>query len=100
MFNLPNWVYEPLPYLYVVLGIVTTYGLDTLLGKTSGIMLIVAGIIIAYMRHNYRRLLKIRMEREAWLKDQSVRRKRVKQVWLRDPAQLFREEMDCYNDDF
>ena len=56
MFNLPNWVYEPLPYLYVGLGIVTTYGLDTLLGKTSGIMLIVAGIIIAYMRHNYRRL--------------------------------------------
>ena len=100
MFNLPNWVYEPLPYLYVGLGIVTTYGLDTLLGKTSGIMLIVAGIIIAYMRHNYRRLLKIRMEREAWLKDQAERRKREKQAWLRDQAQRYREDLDRKNEDF
>jgi hypothetical protein len=98
--NLPNWIYEPLPYVYVGTGIVTTYGLDSLLGKTSGIMLILGGIIIGYMRTKYRHLLRIRLEREAWLKDQAEKRKREKQAWLRDQAQRYRDELARKEEDF
>lgn len=98
--NLPNWIYEPLPYVYVGAGIVTTYGLDSMLGKTSGIMLILGGIIIGYMRQKYRHLLRIRLEREAWLKEQAEKRKREKQAWLRDQAQRYRDELARKEEDF
>lgn len=53
--NIPDWLYEPLPYLYTLAGIATVVMLDVLIGKLSGILLISAGIVIWHLRFVYRR---------------------------------------------
>ncbi len=98
--NFPKELYEPLPYLYVGVGLATTFGLETLLGRISGIMLVGAGLIIGYQRYTYRRQLRIRQEREAWLKTEAERRKREKQAWLRNQAQKYRDALAQKDEDF
>ena len=53
--NLPEWLYEPLPYLYVLMGLIATYVLDAAIGKMSGVLLISAGVVIWQLRFSYRR---------------------------------------------
>lgn len=98
--HFPKELYEPLPYVYVGVGIATTFGLETLLGKVSGIMLVAGGIIIGYQRYSYRQKLRIRQEREAWLKAEADRKKREKQAWLRDQAQHYRDALAKKDEDF
>lgn len=98
--HFPKELYEPLPYVYVGVGVATMYGLETLLGKTSGVMLVAAGIIIGYQRYTYRRQLRIRQEREAWLKAEAERRRREKQAWLREQAQKYRDALARRDEDF
>lgn len=58
MVKLPVWLYEPLPYLYTCAGAVALWRLDDTLGEISGLLLISAGLVIASMRRDYRKLLK------------------------------------------
>ncbi len=98
--HFPKELYEPLPFVYLGAGLATTIGLETLLGRISGIMLVAAGIIIGYQRYSYRRQLRIRQAREAWLKAEADRRKREKQAWLRDQAQQYRDALAKKDEDF
>jgi len=53
--NMPDWLYEPLPYLYLMMGLLATIVLDAYVGKISGLMLISAGIVTWNLRFIYRR---------------------------------------------
>ncbi len=97
---LPNWLYEPLPYVYAGAGLIATVSLDTITGRFSGILLITAGIVVGYQRFEHRRLLKERQERQAWLQEQAQKRKIQKQIWLREQAQKYREEIERKEEDF
>ncbi len=55
MVKLPNWLYEPLPFLYVAAGALALWRLDDVVGELSGLLLISAGLVIANMRHEYRK---------------------------------------------
>ncbi|MEW5769507.1 MAG: hypothetical protein AB1831_04000 [Pseudomonadota bacterium] len=53
--NMPDWLYEPLPYLYTLMGFIAISMLDVWVGKLSGVMLISAGVVIWHLRFTYRR---------------------------------------------
>jgi hypothetical protein len=53
--NIPIWIYEPLPYLYALMGVIAILTLDALVGKISGLMLISAGVVVWHQRIRYRR---------------------------------------------
>jgi hypothetical protein len=53
--NIPDWLYEPLPYLYVLMGLIATIVLEHSVGKLSGVMLISAGFVVWNLRFTYRR---------------------------------------------
>jgi len=97
---LPNWLYEPLPYVYSVAGIVSTFTLDTLVGRFSGILLITAGIVVGFQRFEYRRFKAQRQERLDWLKEQADKKKRQRQDWLRHQADELRDEIERKKNDF
>lgn len=61
---LPDWLYEPLPYIYALVGILTAYNLDMLLGRISGLLLISAGVIVWHLRFQHRREMKRRKLRK------------------------------------
>lgn len=99
MATLPNWLYEPLPYIYSTTGVIATLSLDTYIGTLSGILLMSAGILIWYLRFDHRSQIKARQERITWLKDQAEKRKRGKQAWLRQQADEYRGKKE-QDDDF
>lgn len=52
--NLPKWLYESLPYVYVA-GAFATVGLTrNAIGLVSGVLLLSAGALVLSMRHSYR----------------------------------------------
>lgn len=51
---LPKWLYETLPYVYIVGGIGTTAMLQNIVATISGVLLLSAGALVLTMRHNYR----------------------------------------------
>jgi len=97
---LPNWIYEPLPYLYAGAGVVAIMNLDTVIGRISGILLITAGLVVGYQRYEYRSFQKQRIERQNWLREQARKKKTSRQEWLRAQAKQFREDINHKNDDF
>ena len=52
---LPRKLYELLPYLYILTGIVSASLVDSMIVRISSILLILAGIFVFIMRWNYRR---------------------------------------------
>lgn len=54
MYRWPSWIYEPLPYLYLLAGVTAAVGFDPLVGRISGLLLIMAAILIILMRREYR----------------------------------------------
>lgn len=62
--NIPDWLYEPLPYLYVLMGLIATIVLEATVGKISGLMLISAGFVIWNLRFTYRRRRRRPMKRD------------------------------------
>jgi len=50
----PKWLYETLPYVYIVGGIGTTAILQNVVATISGVLLLSAGALVLTMRHNYR----------------------------------------------
>ncbi len=53
-FHKPEWLYEALPYVYVIAGAATIANLGSILSLASGILLISAGVFIWWMRRSYR----------------------------------------------
>jgi len=51
---LPKWLYETLPYVYIVGGISTAGVLQNIVATISGVLLLSAGALVLTMRHNYR----------------------------------------------
>jgi hemerythrin-like metal-binding protein len=50
----PKWLYETLPYVYIVGGIATAGLLQNAIATISGVLLLSAGALVLTMRHNYR----------------------------------------------
>lgn len=50
----PEWLYQALPYLYVLAGIATVANLGSTLSLFSGGLLISAGVFIWWMRRSSR----------------------------------------------
>jgi hypothetical protein len=52
---LPRRLYEFLPYLYILTGIVSTSLIDSAIVLLSSMLLIMTGLFILYLRTNFRR---------------------------------------------
>jgi len=50
----PKWLYETLPYVYIVGGIATAGILQNIVATISALLLLSAGALVLTMRHNYR----------------------------------------------
>jgi hypothetical protein len=53
-FHAPDWLYEALPYVYVIAGIATIANLGSTLSMLSGGLLISAGLYTRWMRRTHR----------------------------------------------
>jgi hypothetical protein len=53
-FHKPDWLYEALPYVYVIAGIAVIAKLGNALSIVSGGLLISAGVFIWWMRRTFR----------------------------------------------
>ena len=53
--NMPKPIYESLPILYVVGGVAAMSTVDSFMSFISGILLGSSGVMILYLRRNYRR---------------------------------------------
>jgi hemerythrin-like metal-binding protein len=51
----PDWLYEALPSIYLVTGLVTLAAVQNLMGAVSGLMLLAAAGSVWSLRHRYRR---------------------------------------------
>ena len=47
---IPQPIYELLPYLYMLVGLITVFSLDNILGKVCGVILIITGVIVQQAR--------------------------------------------------
>ena len=52
--HMPKPIYESLPVLYVIGGIAAISTVDSLMSFVSGILLGASGVMILYLRRNYR----------------------------------------------
>lgn len=52
---LPKSIYESLPIIYASIGLLTVIGVEHVLGKAGGILLIIIGVVVYQMRVRYRR---------------------------------------------
>ncbi len=52
----PNWLYTLLPYLYIVVGVLTILTLRNAMAVFSGCMLIMTGVMVWHMRSGYKDL--------------------------------------------
>ena len=53
--NMPKPIYESLPILYVTGGVAAISTVDSFMSFISGILLGSSGVMILYLRRNYRR---------------------------------------------
>ena len=53
--NMPKPIYESLPVLYVIGGVAAISTVDSFMSFISGILLGVSGVMIMFLRRNYRR---------------------------------------------
>lgn len=58
---LPRKLYELLPYLYILTGIVSTALIDSTIVLMSSMLLIVTGVFVLLMRKNFRGALNYRI---------------------------------------
>lgn len=100
MVAFPKWLYESLPYVYGGAGLAATFGLDSIQGRISGILLVSAAGIIGYQRYEHRRLQRERMERLLWLQEQEHKHKLEKQAWLKEQARIYKEKIEQKEEDF
>lgn len=62
--RLPKWLYESMPYVYGVAGVIVIASLHNLAAFISGVLLISAGIIIKQQRTYYRKRIRTLQEAE------------------------------------
>ncbi|MFZ5483563.1 MAG: bacteriohemerythrin [Pseudomonadota bacterium] len=55
---LPEWLYQPLPFIYLTGGGVVGYALPNLIGWISAAMLVSAGVVVWTLRVRYRRAMR------------------------------------------
>lgn len=53
--NMPKPIYESLPILYVIGGVAAMSTVDSFMSFISGTLLGSSGVMILYLRRNYRR---------------------------------------------
>ena len=51
---IPQPIYELLPYLYMLAGLIALFSLDNILGKLCGVILIIAGVVVQQVRSRAR----------------------------------------------
>jgi hypothetical protein len=51
---LPDRVYELLPFLYGVAGLVTLYHFETTIGNASGVLFLITACLVWMMRRDYK----------------------------------------------
>ena len=56
MMWLPNWLYEAMPFVYALAGILAILQVQTLAGYTVGALLLLAAVMILKMRLDNRNL--------------------------------------------
>ncbi len=59
---LPRQLYELLPFLYILTGIVCAVLIDSTIVLISSMLLIVTGVFVLLMRRNFRKSLNQRFE--------------------------------------
>lgn len=52
---LPKCIYELVPYIYMLIGVNAAIETAPVYGRISGILLTFLGVLITYMRYDYRR---------------------------------------------
>lgn len=52
---LPRALYESLPALYLIFGVLSVYLIDSAVVIASGVLLMAASLLVSYMRWTYRR---------------------------------------------
>ncbi|MFA5082653.1 MAG: hypothetical protein WC474_08930 [Hydrogenophilaceae bacterium] len=57
MYRIPGWIYEPLPYIYLLVGGLASVGFDPVVGRVSGLLLITSAVLIIIMRRDNRTCL-------------------------------------------
>ena len=50
----PNWIYRMLPFVYVVVGLAVAVKMDSAIAVASGVLLVIAGLLVLKMRADYR----------------------------------------------
>jgi hypothetical protein len=50
----PNWIYRILPFVYVVVGLAVVVKMDSTIAVASGVLLLIAGLLVLKMRADYR----------------------------------------------
>ena len=71
--NLPGWLYESLPWLYMAFGLGAAVLLSGPLSLISGVLLVCVGLGVYNMRRKYRRNERMRRTRRAALRRRSPR---------------------------
>jgi hypothetical protein len=56
MRDAPGWLYERLPYVYILTGLLATSGIELTVSTLSGAVLVVVGLIVFRLRLRYRAL--------------------------------------------
>lgn len=59
-FHKPAWLYESLPFLYLIAGALALTKLDGGVADLSGVLLILAGGCVLQMRRNFRRAARVK----------------------------------------
>ena len=75
--DLPTWLYELLPSLYVAFGIAVALLLSGPFATISGVLLVCAGLMVFHMRHTYRRNERLLHARRTALRRRSPARGRA-----------------------
>jgi hemerythrin-like metal-binding protein len=81
--QIPEWIYESLPYVYIVAGGIAVGTLQNFPGILSGVLLVSAGVLVVQQRKYYRSKLKreIRRERELGEQRQPTRHSGIEFTW-------------------
>ena len=55
-YRFPKWFYDSLPYLYLGSGLVVAIGLQNIWGSFSGLLFLLAGVMVLVKRWTHRSL--------------------------------------------
>lgn len=56
---IPNWLYNSLPYIYLIIGMLAIYLADHPVGQGSGVLLVLTTLLIIKLRKYYRTMNRV-----------------------------------------